>query len=92
MSKKAWYRSKTLWVNAIAAGALVLQTQTGFIIDAELQGALLAMINLVLRQITKDAIGLRNEKALPPEFPGIDAGPANLNKYPDLQGGGPGVK
>lgn len=54
---KNWYASKTLWVNAIAAIALLVQTRTGFVIDPEAQTGLLAVINIVLRAVTKDPLG-----------------------------------
>ena len=53
--KKVW-KSKTFWVNVIAILALLAQTQVGFIIDAEAQAALLAVINLGLRAVTKTPI------------------------------------
>jgi hypothetical protein len=49
---KTWYTSKTLWINIIAAIALVVQTQIGFVIDPEAQAGLLTLINIVLRLIT----------------------------------------
>jgi low temperature requirement protein LtrA len=51
--EKKWYASKTLWVNLLSVIALVVQTQTEFIVDAEAQVALLGVINLVLRAVTK---------------------------------------
>ena len=57
---KAWWRSKTLWVNSIAAVALLVQSKTGFIVDAEVQGALLIVVNVILRLITKEEVGLRD--------------------------------
>ena len=51
--EKQWYESKTLWLNLLSVIALVVQTQTGFIVDAEAQMALLGVINLVLRTFTK---------------------------------------
>jgi hypothetical protein len=53
---KTWYLSKTLWVNIIAAIALLVQTQTGFIVDAEAQAGILAVINLILRLITSTGL------------------------------------
>jgi hypothetical protein len=55
---KKWYASKIMWVNIIAVAAGLLQTQTGFIIDVEAQAAILAVINIVLRAITKEAVKL----------------------------------
>ena len=57
MDSKPWYTSKTLWVNAIAFAALLVQSfGTGFVIDAEHQIGILAVINLVLRLVTKTGI------------------------------------
>jgi hypothetical protein len=58
MEPKKWYASKTIWVNLIAAGALIVQTQTGFVVNAEAQGALLIVINIVLRAVTKAPLGV----------------------------------
>jgi uncharacterized membrane protein len=70
---KAWWRSKTLWVNLVAGAALLAQSQFGFIVDAEAQGAVLVVVNLVLRLITNEPVGLKDE-AGPGPFPGLDAG------------------
>ena len=56
MDKKKWYKSKTIWINLIGLVALVSQTQTGFVIDAEAQVGILAVVNLVLRMITGAAL------------------------------------
>jgi len=53
---KQWYSSKTLWVNAIALVAILVQGFTGFIIDPEAQAAILVVINLVLRAVTGDEV------------------------------------
>ena len=53
---KKWYMSKTLWINAIALAALLAQTNTGFIISVEEQGAIIIIINLILRAITKEEL------------------------------------
>lgn len=51
---KSWWSSKTLWVNAIAMLALAVQSfGTGFVIAPEQQAALLVVINLILRVLTK---------------------------------------
>jgi len=54
--QKKWYTSKTVWVNALALGAIVLQSQFGFILSPELQATALTFINLGLRAITKEEI------------------------------------
>lgn len=53
---KTWYTSKTLWLNLIAVIALVVQTQTEFVIDPETQGGILSVINLILRLVTKQPL------------------------------------
>lgn len=50
MNKKAWWRSKTLWINLVAGGALLAQSQFGFVIDAQTQAAVLAVVNLILQR------------------------------------------
>lgn len=58
MDSKPWFSSKTLWVNAIAFVALVVQTfGTGFIIAPEEQAGVLIVLNILLRLITKTSIG-----------------------------------
>jgi uncharacterized membrane protein len=76
VDQKAWWRSKTLWVNLVAVVALLVQSlpDVGFVIDAEAQAGILAFINVVLRLITNEPVGLKDETA-PGPFPGVDAGP-----------------
>lgn len=58
MDSKPWYTSKTLWLNAIAFGALILQSfGTGFVIAPEEQAGILVVLNILLRLITKTSIG-----------------------------------
>ena len=56
MNTKRWYTSKTLWVNLLAIVALVAQGQFGYILDAEAQSVILAVINLLLRALTKKGL------------------------------------
>ena len=56
MNTKRWYTSKTLWLNLLAIAALVAQAEFGYILDAEAQAAILAIINLILRIITKKGL------------------------------------
>ena len=57
MDSKPWYTSKTLWVNFIAFVALAIQSfGTGFVIGAEEQVGILAVLNIILRLITKQPI------------------------------------
>lgn len=55
--KKNWYQSKTLWINVVATVAILLQAVTGNeVLDADTQTTLLAMINILLRFMTKAPI------------------------------------
>jgi len=53
---KPWYMSRTLWVNIIAIVVLVAQMQFGFEVDEEAELAILAVINLIMRIITKQPL------------------------------------
>lgn len=61
MKTKAFWKSKTLWANVIAFAATV-GGLFGFEVDAETQATLvagvMAVINIVMRFVTKDAIGV----------------------------------
>lgn len=59
--KKAWWRSKTLWVNAVALIASLLQLKFGLIIDPATQGVILTIVNLILRAVTNEPVGLHEE-------------------------------
>jgi len=61
MSGKSFLVSKTFWVNIIALLVMLVQTQTGFIIDVEEQAVILGVINLILRFITKGPVGWKSE-------------------------------
>ena len=56
MNTKRWYTSKTLWVNLLAIAAFGVQTEFGYILDAEAQAVILAVINLILRVVTKKGL------------------------------------
>ena len=49
-------KSKTFWVNLVALIALIVQTQTGFVITPEEQTAIVVVINMILRLVTKEKI------------------------------------
>lgn len=54
---KKWYRSKTIWANVVGIIAILAQYQTGEdIIPPETQASILAVINVLLRLITKEGI------------------------------------
>lgn len=53
MDGKPWYRSKTLWVNAIALAAIIINTVTGAdVVDEAAAAAVITVVNLVLRLVT----------------------------------------
>ena len=57
MTKKI-HQSKTIIVNIIALIVIIIQMQTGFIISIAEQTAILTVINIFLRLITKEPISL----------------------------------
>lgn len=65
MKTKAFWKSKTLWANVIAFAATV-GGLFGFEVDAETQATLvagvMAAVNVVLRVVTKDAVGLSDSQ------------------------------
>jgi len=54
--KKKWYQSKTLRVNALAAIAMFVQSEYGFVVAPELQAYLLVVVNMILRTVTSEGI------------------------------------
>ena len=57
METKKWYTSKVLWANALGIIAIVVQGVTGKeIISMEVQITVLAMINMILRFVTKEPV------------------------------------
>lgn len=56
VEKKSFWASKTFWVNILSALGLVVQTQTGFLIDPATQALGLTVVNTVLRSVTKSPI------------------------------------
>ncbi|OPX90056.1 MAG: hypothetical protein A4E53_01271 [Pelotomaculum sp. PtaB.Bin104] len=53
---KKWYASKTVWLNLIMLGGVFLHDQFGLDITEEEQGAVIAIVNLILRAITKEPL------------------------------------
>ena len=54
---KKWWQSKTVWANVVAGAAVLVQALTGDEwLDAEVQGAIIVIINLLLRLITKSQL------------------------------------
>lgn len=66
---KAWYLSKTLWVNAIVAGLVALEAGTGLlqpILPPHFYAIVavgLPVVNAILRIVTTQAISLRKPDA-----------------------------
>jgi len=60
METKSIWQSKTFWVNLISIGAII-GASCGFEIDTETQAVLstgiLAVVNIILRLVTKQPIG-----------------------------------
>lgn len=55
---KPWWQSKTLWVNAMSAVAVCVQALAGQPwFSPELQAAILAGVNVVLRLLTNQPVG-----------------------------------
>ena len=61
METKVWWSSKTIWLNLMALIATFLQFKYGLILDATTQGAILSGLNIILRAITKEPIGLKSD-------------------------------
>jgi hypothetical protein len=53
MGQKKWYKSRTVWANLIALFSALVAHLTGVEVSAEEAVALLAVVNLGLRIITK---------------------------------------
>ena len=56
METKAFYLSKTFWLNLCAIAVMVIQTYTGYVIPPEIQMTILGIVNLILRATTGQAI------------------------------------
>ena len=58
METKRWFHSKTLWANILVGVAFVVLNVTGVDwLDVEVQVSILAIINLILRILTKQGLG-----------------------------------
>jgi len=54
---KKWYASKTLWTNAVMLAGVVILNITGQdILTPEVQGAIITVVNVILRVVTKEEI------------------------------------
>lgn len=54
--KKHPLQSKTVIVNIVSLLAVLIQAQTGFIVAPEIQGAILTVVNTILRFFTDKPI------------------------------------
>lgn len=59
--EKAWWKSKTLWLNFVAFVAIILQVVFGFVLPAEIQAAIITLVNFVLRLISDKEIVRRED-------------------------------
>ena len=68
MRKKAWYKSKTILVNAGVAALVALEAVTGFLkpyVGDAFYAAIavaLPVVNAMLRVITTEGVGKRDER------------------------------
>ena len=60
---KLWWKSKTIHANILLVIASILNKKFGVEIDAELQLAILAVINMILRSITDKKITLTDQSS-----------------------------
>jgi len=58
MDSKPFWQSKTFWVNIMAAVGMVVQSQTTYVLDPEMQAGIIVAINIILRFITKEGVSL----------------------------------
>lgn len=56
MNSKPWWQSKTIWANALALLGTYVAPQLGVELKAEEQVAILVVVNLILRLVTKGAV------------------------------------
>lgn len=56
---KAWYLSKTLWTNFILGVAVYIFPQIGENISEDLLVSIFAVVNIILRAVTKDKIQIK---------------------------------
>ena len=61
---KAWWKSKTIWVNVIGMAIIIAQAIQGQSwIKPEYQAAILTILNVILRIITTETISTPGRKA-----------------------------
>ena len=58
MESKHWFYSKTVWINLLMAAGIVVQAVSGDAwLNVEAQGAIIVVVNLILRLITGKPLG-----------------------------------
>jgi len=50
------FKSKTFWVNVLSIAGMLVQSQTGYIIDPATQAIGLGLINGIIRTVTKEPV------------------------------------
>ena len=62
MDAKAWYLSKTLWVNLLMAVFIIVQGVTGVeVASTEVEALVTVVLNVILRFITTQPVTLKKE-------------------------------
>lgn len=56
MNGKTWWKSRTVVVNILALVALLVKNLAGFEVSAEESAGILAVVNLILRAVTKEPL------------------------------------
>lgn len=56
LAGKPWYKSRTIWANIIATGAMIAQSSLGFEVTPEEVAGVLVVVNLVMRYVTKEPL------------------------------------
>ena len=57
MNTKRWFHSRTLWLNFLAAIAVLIQVITGTDwLDAEVQASIIVIANVILRLLTSSGL------------------------------------
>ena len=56
MDTKAIWVSKTFWANLFAIAAMIVQSFTGWVLPPDWQATGLAVVNLILRIVTKQPV------------------------------------
>lgn len=56
MTNKLWYCSRVLWINIIAIITIIIQGVFGYVISPEIQVAVLAIVNVIMRAVTNQGL------------------------------------